>query len=284
MKKTNKILAVILCLCMMASFTALFASAEDATELPIYFRNITATKFKPDDPETVLQMEFKIEVDTEDEEEKAAILDGIDTVDTNAEIAIREKVLYYAHGLSGIGSIPIWTTFERYLELDFQLGQEAEEKSTIAIAKPVSYENGVLTLDVYSKDGTPGAKMIGVVLDDFFCLAEFEFDFPAGVLANSATGAYSSERKSSYDVSNLATRELEFTKPVKRLLEANNKKSLGRLILILPILPLELMILVARANRVYAAYGVSLNKIALDLCAKAPRIAYWLIKYNLRTQ
>ena len=275
MKKTNKILAVILCLCMMASFTALFASAEDATELDIYFGGGRATKFKEDDPETVLQLEIDIKAHPRDEE--AAILDGIDTVDTNAVIPIREMVLTYAYLISTFGSIPNWIRMER-------LEQEIKEKSTIAIAKPVSYENGVLTLDVYSKDGTPGAKMIGVVLDDFFCLAEFEFDFPAGVLANSATGAYSSERKPSYDVSNLATRELEFTKPVKRLLEANNKKSLGRLILILPILPLELMILVARANRVYAAYGVSLNKIALDLCAKAPRIAYWLIKYNLRTQ
>ena len=296
MKKTNKILAVILCFCMMASFTALFASAEDATELPIYFRNITATKFKPDDPETVLQMEFKIEVDTEDEEEKAAILDGIDTVNTSAEIIFQDLPLEIINELKAFGSIPIWMSEEKRAIREEELLKEIEGQSTIAIAKPVSYENGVLTADVYAKDGTAGAKMIGIDIvepSDVFEWNSFLYYIPAGVLVNSATGAYSqSDYSGSFgnDVNNLATREIKFSKLemnalmttaeiISKIVKGSSPAAIvARIALALPVLLLELPLFIARANSVYKVYGVNIYKTMFELCVKAPRIINWFIK------
>ena len=264
MKKTNKILAVILCLCMMASFTALFASAEDEPKTQsVYFgiESIRATKLKEGDPETVLQLE--VELSEDDPNEPLPF----DTVNTEAEITIYEGYYYYLYGLLGV------------------ITEDIKEKATIAKARPVSYEDNILTVDVYSKDGSAGAKMIAGEVEaeykgetDRVYLNLFEFAFPEGMLKDSVSGAFSSRRFVAETVTGLETKPFKMPSLLMNTIVAwivgDTKGVIGSTALLVFVLPVELLVLASRANKFYKVYGISAYQMAFDILKNAPKLIF----------
>ena len=137
MKTCKKSLAVVLCLCMMLSVMVFSASAEDVAQpIGITITEGKAVKLKEGDPETVLQLELTVTAKTD---ERDLPLATFDTVNTDAEITIYEG-LY----------VGIYEMMSEVLSVS---ENDVLNTGTIAKAKPVSYADGKLTLDVFSKNG-----------------------------------------------------------------------------------------------------------------------------------
>ena len=289
MKTTNKVIAVMLCACIALSAMVFSVSAEGGKRIQITVDSVQALAVEKTDPESVAQLMIRLSVPEGANEEDAAILNGFDTIDPNAEIMICESLCYAANALIALGTVPEGLLYE---DPNDEIGKEVREKSCIAIAKPLSYQNGVLKVDVYSTDGTACAKMIAIDEKELGEYSLFTFHFPEGILKNADTGDFSDGiADETCSVKNLAARELKLTKTVENLIKNYEVGSVAGVInllssaaFLLPILPLELLIFAVRANPVYKAYGVNVYKMTFELFVKTPKILFRVAKLAIAEQ
>lgn len=209
---------------------------------------------KDGDPETVMQLELTVGALLSGED---ATYVAFDTFNPNAEIVIYEA-LYIAVNemLAGV------------TDLD---AEKAFDAAVVAKAKPVSYADGILTVDVFSKNGDAGAKMVAIQVDDFeeLKISSFYFDLPEGMLSASASGQISAAARKSVNVSGLQTRTLALPSLVKKLakdfMSGNYSGLLGKAIFILPlaliIVPILLKTLETKVQKIYSIYGIDVHPV-----------------------
>lgn len=159
MKKSTKLFALLLSLVMLVCslpLTGLAADAEEPEEIRYVELKINALQIETgeDDPQTV----FRIRLNATSSYRGIRFTD----FDETATINIYDQYL----------SVP------RFFTDDVKT-----EDPVIATAKPVGLdEDGVLTLDVFDKDGNPGAKLICVEVKDVGHLYPFA-QLPEGFLS-----------------------------------------------------------------------------------------------------
>lgn len=271
MKTCKRTLAFILCLCMLLSVMVFSASAEDAAQpVGITITEGKAVKLKEGDPETVLQLELTVTAKTD---ERDLPLATFDKVNTDAEITIYEG-LYV-----GI--------YEMMAEVLTVSENDVLKTGTIAKAKPVSYADGKLTLDVFSTNGEAGAKMISIQLHGMLesDLGGFIFDIPEGLLSESNSGKKSAAGALGASIAGLSVKELKPPALVTGILNDMEDGNMGGLIgkaaLVLPfafiILPIVLMTIASRANKIYKIYGINVYKIVGDAWRALHKIIPYLI-------
>ena len=258
MKTCKKALAIFLCFLMATSCSMLSAFAEDVEPelVRASVSGIRATKFDAADPEKVLQLQMNVSASA-----------ALDAVDPAAQVAVYEN-LY----------ITAYTFIAKYLEKSEEQMQAIKASAQIATLKPVSLENGILTLDVYSKDGAAGAKMISFTLP--FLPSEelrqqgfnaFLFDFPQGMLKSSATGALTESFSATEMVTGLASREVRLPSWAEKIVSAFVSGDTSALFKLLPMVPLILLFaplfirsVASKVQKAYNAYGISLNDLVKD--------------------
>ena len=263
MKTCKKLLAVLLSVCMLLSAAAITASAEDGKTVEIFTGtgNVQATKFDANDPETVLQLQVKL---------PAPNGVAFDTLDTSKEVLIGEGLYLYAYRYIQM----ILKGEEHYDGLtEEQLIEEMMpivNSAVFAIGKPVSYENDVLTLDVYSKDGKPGAKMVSFSVSFYDEPVNLFFGLmPEGTLKDSKTGVTNSDYSGfGGSVEGLAVHPVKLPGLVEKILSAVFKGEYQSLIPMIPVvvflLPFLMLSLVSRVQKAYDIYGINIRPLAND--------------------
>ena len=258
MKTCKKALAILLCFLMATSCTMLSVLAEDAEPelVRASVSGVQATKFDAADPEKVLQLQMFVSASA-----------TLDAVDPAAQVAVYENLYLTAY-----------TFLAKYIEKSDEQMQAIKADAQIAMLKPVSLDNGVLTLDVYSKDGAAGAKMISFTLP-FIPNEEirqqsfnaFLFDFPQGMLKNSETGAYTESFSETEMVMGLASREVRLPSWAEKIVSAFVGGDTSALLKLLPMAPLILLFaplfirsLASKVQKTYNVYGISLNGLVKD--------------------
>ena len=256
MKTCKKALAVLLCILTALSCTTLCVCAEDAAEpITASISGVKATKFDPSDPETVLQLQMNVSSSA-----------AIDAVNPDAQIPVYEELYIMAY-----------TFIAKYLEKSDAEMQKIQADAQIATLKPVSVADGVLTLDVYSKDGKAGAKMISFALPFVPLDAAkagfnaFLFAFPQGALKNSTTGAVNEAFSESETVQGLASRDVRLPSWAEKLVSAFFAGDTSALLKFVPALPLIVLFaplilrsVASKVQKVYNVYGISLNGLVKD--------------------
>ena len=253
MKICQKTIAVILSLCLLLSALAVSAAAEETREpVQITIERVEATQLKSDDQETVLQLTMTIRAASDENGTPAA---AFDTFDENAELTIYEGL---------------------YLNL-FRMSERPEEelyqKAAIAKAKPVSYEAGVLTLDVFSTNGLAGAKMVAIGLKDYEDIAMFQFDLPEGLLKDSASGLISmgSEEGIVKQVTGLTVIPVQLPLTIatflKGFITGNTTLVTSGIAATLFALPVVALITAVRLNRFYSIYNINVTREVFELAA-----------------
>ncbi len=273
MKTCKKALAIVLSLCMLLSMTAICASADNVTiwYVPVKVTSAKAVSFKEGDPETVMRLELNVERVSSGE--SSAPAGSFEKVDTNAEITIYDG-LY----------VSVYETLSAITEVD---DQNVFETAMIAKAKPVSYENGVLTVDVFSKNGEAGAKMVSMKFDAFEAsgLGGFYFDFPRGMLSDADGLLFNNAGRSNANVDGLQIKTLELPSLVKSIFNdfatGNFSGLLGKAIFILPlsfiIIPILLKKMESSTQKVYDIYGISVHQLFADAGKAVRKIIPYLI-------
>ncbi|MBQ3150137.1 MAG: hypothetical protein IJB86_02700 [Clostridia bacterium] len=252
MKK--RILAIILCLAMVISSMVITVSAEEteANAVGVVVEKIEAVKLKEDDSETVLQLALTVSAEADENEQPLAVFDE---VNKDAQIVIYEGLIgmihFLANELSGV--------------------EENFDFVVVAKAKPVSYADGILTLDVYSEDGTPGAKMITMQIDDFdgADVNQFIFELPEGLLKDSNSGKISSADVPFGWVEGLSAREVKLPRTVKKIVNAimtdDFTSLIGTVLWLLPFafiaVPILISIVSSRLQDVYDIYDMDVKKV-----------------------
>lgn len=256
MKK--RFLAIILCLMTILSSMAITVSAEEAEDntVGVVVEKIEAVKVKDDDSETVLQLALTVSAETDENEQPLAVFDE---VNKDTEIVIYEG---------------LFDTL--YLMVEEFAGASSElNLIVIAKAKAVSLEDGILTLDVFSEDETPGAKMITMQIDDFegADINAFTFAFPEGLLKDSKTGKINKNDVAYGRIDGLAARGVKLPRTIKKIVTAIMNEDFGSLIttvlFILPFafiaIPILLSIVSSRLQKVYDIYDINVKKILKDV-------------------
>lgn len=255
MNTCKKAIALILSLCLLLSVFVFSAAAEEtkkATELVV--GTITATKVKSDDPETVLQLAIQASSGSQEA--------AFDSFDPNAELSI----------YSGAYSVLNYT-------------EEEIEEWLIAKAKPVSYENGILTVDVYAKDGTSGAKLVSLLFDEtvfprdegnanFIGLrfpAPFAIRFPEGLLKGSDAGSvFSGSKIEKVEIEGTVTKEIKVPSWYMKLTDTSGSKIVlaVKAMLMIMLLPVVIIVLAKDSlptiNYVMDLYGLNDIKIPIS--------------------
>lgn len=253
-KMKKRILAIILCLMTILSSMAIIVSAEEAEDntVGVVVEKIEAVKVKDDDSETVLQLALTVSAETDENERLLAVFDE---VNKDAEIVIYEGL------------------FDMIYLMVNELSGTAEDLNFVVVAKakPISFADGIMTLDVYGKDGTPGAKMITMQIDDFdgADINEFIFEFPQGLLKDSKSGKISSDDAAYNRVEGLAARGVKLPRTIKKIVNAIMNEDFGSLIttvlFILPfafiVIPILISIVSSRLQDVYDVYDIDVKKI-----------------------
>ncbi|MCR5151195.1 MAG: hypothetical protein K6B52_08240 [Clostridiales bacterium] len=260
MKTCKKALAVMLSLLMAFTALGISACAENVTKwyVPVSVTNAKAVAFKDGDPKTVTRLELTVVSNASAGSEAPA--DPFDTFDPNAEITIYEGTF-----------ISVSNTVAQIL------GKEADNAfadAVIAKAKPVAFANGVLTLDVFSKNGETGAKMFAIQIDNFETgtVSEFYFDFPEEMLSLSSGTKYSKATRTTAHVDGLQSEKLELPSLIRRMFSDFSTGKFGALIgkvfLILPIalllVPILMKSLENNAQKVYNNYGINVHSLFSD--------------------
>ena len=272
MKYCKRSLAVVLCLCTIFSALAFSVSGETITiwRVPVDVTSAKATAFKDGDPETVTRLELTIErVMNPDGTSPAG---SFEIVDTNAVINIYDG-LY----------VNMYETISAITQND---AADIYETARIATARPVSFENGVLTVDVFSLNGACGAKMVSVKLDAFESnIGSFIFELPRDLLCSADGLLYNNNETAVVAVDGLQVRTLELPSLVKSIftdfVTGNYLGLLGKALFILPlsfiILPLLMNKTEKSAQKIYDLYGISVHQLFDDAQKAVRKIIPYLI-------
>ena len=277
MKACKKMLAALLSVLMILSVAAVPASAEDAQPASFKIESVTATKFAEDDAQTVLQMEIVISA--------ADASVQFDTLNNQSEITVCEGVYAYtSYGLATVRG-----------ELDGDLPKEERDarseeflkSAAVATLRPVAYTDGVLVADVYSTDGTPGAKIVSFQTSSYTkAINAFVFLFPEGLLKDSASGTVSRKYNAAVSVTgDLAIRMLDMPIIVVLILGAitsGNYKSLIRYLPLLPVMvfvlpPLFINSLSNTVKILTDVYGLDYEGLVKNALKATPQILKYLL-------
>lgn len=265
MKKTKKLIALILCLTLALCAVVVPATAEEETNIGVVISSAKAVAFKDGDPQTVTRLELQIEAKKGEDEQPLAVFDKMNKVD---EIPIYEAVyceIYLAYKSS------------------FSLTEkEIFSNAKIGAAKPVSYNDGKLILDIFSKSGEAGAKMIDIQVDvdGGESFSGFFFDFPAGLFEETASGTKSEGNLTFAAVDGLTVETLKLPSLIKgiinNILNDNIAGVIGTAVAVLPfafvVIPVVAAIFSVRANKVYKIYGINAGKVIFDVLRALPNI------------
>lgn len=269
----KKTLAVLLCLLMALTAMGFSAAAETITfwYVPIKVTSAKAIAFKEGDPETVLQLELAVEANSSANSEAPA--DPFDTFDPDAEVVIYEGTY-----------ISVSETIAEILGTE---KGKAFDDAVIAKAKPVSFSDGILTLDVFSKNGEAGAKMFAIQFDNFETglVNEFHFDFPKGMLSVSGGTKFSNATRTVAEVNGLQSKTLELPSLLRRMFRdfatGNFGALIGKAFFILPLAmilaPILLRSLEKNAQKIYDSYGIDVHPMFSDAQKAVRKILPYLI-------
>ena len=272
MKTIKRALAVLLSVCMLLSLTAVAAYAEDVTPESVSIRIVSAraTEVMALDLQTVARLELDLRVLSGSD---TYTVPTFDKVDTNATIDVYDG---------------LYLTVNDMLSQLLDKGQDdgVYAEALIATAKPVSIRSGVLTVDLFSKNGEKGAKMIAVEIDGFegSAVSSFCFDIPYGILSD-GSGVTNAGTKMYADVQGLQKMKLELPSLAKRLVKdfatGNLGGVLGKIIFILPIAwilaPILLNKIEKNAQTIYDVYGIDLHPLFADASKAVRRLLPYLI-------
>lgn len=277
MKTCKKALAIVLCLCMMLSVMVFSASAEDSTDKTVGMRLMSVEAVtKNGDPETVLQLKMDLSAYTDENGQPLATFTG---VDKTKEIKIYEGLSLYLNGL--VNELELAFS-EDITEDDLDAFIANMDKSFIGTAKPVDFKDGILTVDVKSKDGADGTKMVSVAVKGLDALDKeldgelskgfgmFVFDIPEGLLT--AGDKVSEEFFGECLVDGLTPVTVEVPALIANIVnDIFNENYFGLIttgLMLLPFLfivvPVLLNIIVAKANTVFQVYGINANEMVRD--------------------
>ncbi|MBQ7543289.1 MAG: hypothetical protein IJT44_13465 [Clostridia bacterium] len=277
MKACKKYLAVLLSVLMILSVAAVPASAEDAEKASLRIVSVTATKFAENDSQTVLQMELVI-----------ACADAsvqFDTLNNPSEITVCEG--FYAYVSYGIATVR--GELENSLpkeEYDAK-SEEILKSAAVATLRPVAFTDGVLLADVYSTDGTPGAKIVSFQTSSYTqAINAFALLIPEGLLKDSASGTISKRTHAAVSVTgDLAERMLNMPLVVVMVLGAVTSGNYKSLLRFLPLLPILIFVLpplfinsISNAERILSdVYGLDYKGLVHNALRATPQ----LLKYFL---
>ena len=238
MKTGKKILAVLLSILTVFSTAAISASAEEKKSIGIMISSVQVTKFAEGDPETVTQLEMKLRASDPD-----VVFDTLNGTDA---FPICEG--YYA--AASFGLVTALGEFDGVSDGDYYAkAMEITRSAAIGTVKPAAFADGVLTLDVFAADGTPGMKMVTFsTMSESETINAFIFVFPEGLLKDSRSGKVNSECDSVRPVQGLAVRPLGLPGIAKRAIQAIMTNDYARLLVLLPIVIVILPVLLVAVD------------------------------------